>query len=263
MKKINEKPHVVFINSRVSNTMHIVPFYFTVGHIKDPQPPYPGLSALTYLYRYVYPTSDCMYSLSRLSAISIKLGLNNEGNYFLEESRKFLYPSMTWRTLLFWPLSTQGPKFKNGHWSADIWFPSLPPAEYRWLWKALRSACDINSSFLNNWEPMDLLYNLHTLRVSQSPQEKRLMRGDEVGWFHTCVILFWKPNKEAWLNRINVVRKISVAGQNWERVNVLTLGASPVTGQEKMKRIISPIILNFLTWNFSSAGDFEARQSFS
>ena len=195
-----------------------------------------------------------MYSLSRLSAISIKLGLNNEGNYFLEESRKFLYPSMTWRTLLFWPLSTQGPNIKNGHWSADIWFPSLPPAEYRWLWKALRSACDINSSFLNNWEPMDLLYNLHTLRVSQSPQEKRLMRGDEVGWFHTCVILFWKPNKEAWLNRINVVRKISVAGQKWERVNVLTLGASPVTGQEKMKRIIRSIILKFLfCWWFWSS----------
>ena len=53
--------------------------------------------------------------IGKFAAISIKLGLNNEGNYFLEESRKFLYPSMTWRTLLFWPLSTQGPNIKNAH----------------------------------------------------------------------------------------------------------------------------------------------------
>ena len=41
------------------------------------------------------------------------------------------------------------------------------------------------------------------------------------------------------------------------------LGASPVTGQEKKRRIIRPTILNFLTCNFSCAGDFQVRQSFS
>ena len=92
---------------------------------------------------------------------------------------------------------------------------------------------------------MDLLYNLLTLRVSRSPQDKRLMTGDEVGWFYTCIILFWKPNKEAWLDRIYVVRKITFAGQNWGRMNVWTLGASPVTGQEKKRRIIRPHPLRF------------------
>ena len=46
-------------------------------------------------------------------------------------------------------------------------------------------------------------------------------------------------------------------------MNVWTLGASPVTGQEKKRRIIRPTILNFLTCNFSCAGDFQVRPFFS
>ena len=155
-----------------------------------------------------------MYSLS---AISVRWGLNDEGITFTTKAGSF-YAPVAWRTFSFSPLSTciKSPYIKNAYHiyqSADIEFPSLPSAEYRWLWRALRSACDTNSSFLNNWERIDLLFNLHTLRDSRSPQEKRLMSGDEVGWFYTCIILFWKPNKEVWLDRIYEVR-ITFTGQN-------------------------------------------------
>ena len=153
-----------------------------------------------------------MYSLS---AISVRWGLNDEGITFSTKAGSFY--ALVWHHVSFYfhhfPLVlrvlTSRMRFNKQIFNLPL-CRLLKTVNYG----GLCGPHVISTRRFKQLHRMDLLYDLHNLRASRSPQEERLMSGDEVGWFHTCIILFWKPNKEAWLERIYVVRKITFAGQN-------------------------------------------------